>query len=114
LSDMSALRRDVSREWRNLPVYASSYWGTRADWYCLPTKCRLFHHVLDSASFIWSKPSKKSLQTENDITFHPNISKMLVKDGILRRKVKAEDKTTLQHVVPASAIPTILNVRTKN
>ena len=54
------------------------------------------------------KPSKSSLHTENDMTFHRNFSRLKVKGGILIREVKNDETTIEQHVIPASSIPTVL------
>lgn len=55
------------------------------------------------------KPERSTLQTDNDFIFHRNFSKLRVRDDILLREVNSEDKTILQHVIPASAIPTVLS-----
>ena len=44
------------------------------------------HQVIEGV-----RPNEKLLQSENDIIFHRNFSKLKVRDNVLIREVKSED-----------------------
>ena len=54
------------------------------------------------------KPSKNLLKTDIDSIYFRNFSKLCIRDSILFREVKTEDRTISQTVVPRSFIPVIL------
>ena len=54
------------------------------------------------------KPSKNLLKTDIDYIYFRNFSKLCIRDSILFREVKTEDRTISQTVVPRSFIPVIL------